>query len=156
MTDRRTTDDRRTTAPNVEALYLRIAADRDRRTADRRIAAPNVEPSASRWRTRAGLVFIVLALGLAGSSDRATARPRACTDDMACWTWPIMGNYSRGIITVGGRYLVVGPCRFQRVALAERIDWRLTPNLRGDALATFAGCRMTRDRARGRGARWRG
>lgn len=157
MIDRRTTADRRSSGADIEALYLRIAADRDRRTTpDRRTTAPDTEPSASRWRARAGLVFIVVVLGLAGSSDRATARPRACADDMSCWTWPILGNYRRGITTVGGRHLTVGPCRFQRIALAERIDWRATPNLRGDALATFAGCRMAADRARGRGARWRG
>lgn len=156
MVDRRLAE-RRATAPDIEALYLRVAAARDRRTTDRRIAAPHVEPAASRWRARAGLVFIVILLGLAGSSDRATAAGSgACAEGMACWTWPLHGNYKRGITTVGERHLVVGPCRYQRIALAERIDWRLTPNLRGDALATFAGCRMTADRARGRSARWRG
>ena len=109
-------------------------------------------------RTYTAVLVAVLLLGLAGASDKASAAPSdtTCYEDMQCWQWPIMGNHKRGIVTIGGRRLVVGPCRFQRIALAERIDWRRSGNLPGDSLAAFAGCRMTHDRATGKGSRWQG
>lgn len=109
-------------------------------------------------RTYAAILAAIVLLGLAGASDRASAASReaTCYEGMQCWQWPIMGNYKRGIVTVGGRHLVVGPCRYQRIRLAERIDHKRTRQLLGDSLAAFAGCRMTRDRATGNGSRWRG
>lgn len=101
-------------------------------------------------RTYAAILAAVLLLGLAGASDRASAASSeaTCYEDMQCWQWPIMGNYKRGIVTVGGRHLVVGPCRYQRIRLAERIDHSRTRHLPGDSLAAFAGCKLTRERLR--------
>ena len=109
-------------------------------------------------RTYAAILAAILLLGLAGASDRASAAPSSatCDEGMQCWQWPIMGNYKRGIVTVAGRRLVVGPCRYQRIRLAERIDHKRTRQLPGDSLAAFAGCRMTHDRATGKGSRWQG
>lgn len=101
-------------------------------------------------RTYVAILVAILLLGLAGASDRASAAPSSatCYEDMQCWQWPIMGNYKRGIVTVGSRRLVVGPCRYQRIRLAERIDHRRTRQLPGDSLAAFAGCKLTRERLR--------
>ena len=107
-------------------------------------------------RTYAVILVAVVLLGLAGASDKASAyygdandvAKYGCLEDMPCFQWPTMGNFRRGIVTVGGRRLVVGPCRFQRIALAERIDWRRSGNLPGDSLAIFAGCKLTRERLR--------
>lgn len=101
-------------------------------------------------RTYTVILVAILLLGLAGASDKASAYygDAGCLEDMPCFQWPTMGNFRRGIVTVGGRRLVVGPCRFQRIALAERIDWRRSGNLPGDSLAAFAGCKLTRERLR--------
>jgi len=63
-----------------------------------------------------------------------------CHEDERCWNWATMGNRSRGIVTTGGRRMVVTPPTFRRLALAGRIDWQRSPHLRGDATARRVGC----------------
>ena len=58
--------------------------------------------------------------------------PIVCQEDAPCFNWRTMGNHKRGIITTGGRYLVVGPKRFERIRWGAHIDWKRTPILNGD------------------------
>lgn len=160
--ERRRGQDRR----NIDALIVAVLDDQAERRRENRREADRTSPSKARRRSRipralvAALAAATAALGASNAQaaygDAADVARYGCLEDMPCFQWPIMGNYRRGIVTVGGRRLVVGPCRFQRIALAERIDYRRTPHLPGDALATFAGCRMTADRAAGHGERWTG
>ena len=133
---------------------MTTAEHRSARRALQRLAGTRAPLGQSRGRkpvrTYAAILVAIVLLGLAGASDKASAASSeaTCYEDMPCFQWPTMGNFRRGIVTVGGRRLVVGPCRFQRIALAERIDWRRSGNLPGDSLAIFAGCKLTRERLR--------
>lgn len=68
---------------------------------------------------------------LQGGAGEPAATRYVCHEDAPCWNWATMGNHRRGVRTVGGRRLVVGPHRF--VAIRAHIDWSRTPALRGDA-----------------------
>lgn len=60
-----------------------------------------------------------------------------CQEDQPCWTWSTMGNRKRLVVTVNGGALVVGPCRFRRLAEAGQL---LPDPLRGDFTALTKGC----------------
>lgn len=70
------------------------------------------------------------------------ARESACMEDAPCWTWPTMGNRRRGIVSMSGARVIVGACRFARMARRGRIDWSRTDRLRGDRYARRQGCRV--------------
>lgn len=83
-----------------------------------------------------------MAAGTAPYVSQATAAPldggagepaaiTYCQEDAPCWNWRSMGNHRRGVFTVGGRRLVVGPRRFD--AIRAHVDWSRTPVLRGDS-----------------------
>ena len=108
----------------------------DQRTHVRRAA--DTPPESGRkatlqaWAAVAGIVLLV---ALAGTSDRASAAQATCHEDEHCWQWPTMGNHRRGVTTIGGRFLIVGPCRFAHIR--PRIDWSRTRHLPRD---WSAGC----------------
>lgn len=79
---------------------------------------------------RATLTATVLAVAVASSP--AVASKPVCHEDAPCWNWRSMGNHERGIVTLAGRRMVVGPVRFDRLNRGYRIDWRATRYLRGD------------------------
>lgn len=72
-----------------------------------------------------------------------------CAEDAPCWTWSTMGNRKRGVVTMHGTPLTVGPCRFARLVRTHvvrfnvRVDghtYRVNDRMRGDALAMKAIC----------------
>lgn len=100
----------------------------------------------------ASLLVIVctLALGaqLAHASTPAStpsvpAQARTCpapTEDSPGWDWTRCGNHRRGVVTVNGTPLVVGPCRFRRLMQDLQLDYRPTDVLKGDRWAYLHGC----------------
>jgi hypothetical protein len=84
----------------------------------------------------------ILCLSLAGlvTAPNADASAPRCQEDAPCWHWPTMGNHKRGIVTMNGTPLVVGPCRFARMMRAGNIDYQPTDYLRGDRWAMRHGC----------------
>lgn len=66
------------------------------------------------------------------TTDGAVARGYCGAEDGAFWNWRSCGNHKRGVITLAGRKLVVGPVRFDRLNRAFRIDWTRSPRLHGD------------------------
>jgi hypothetical protein len=106
---------------NLSTMSERHATAR-REYAERRAQAPRVP--FPRWMA----VVLVLALcgGFAGvvSQARAATPTYACgAEDGAAWQWSRCGNRTRGITTVGGRRLTVGPLRFCRLDRDGRIAW---------------------------------
>lgn len=96
-------------------------------------------------RARVAGVSVVLALATAPYVAQATAAPmttdggigrpyaaRCGPEDGAGWNWRRCGDHQRGVVTIGGRRLVVGPIRFDRLNRAFRIDWTRTLRLYGD------------------------
>lgn len=88
-----------------------------------------------------GYGILFLACGLASASR--------CQEDQHCWNWATMGNHKRGVVTLHGTLLVVGPCRFRRlhaegeVVYTTVMDGKTYPQnqrLRGDAWALAHGC----------------
>lgn len=73
----------------------------------------------------------LLAVALAGAFAAPTGAA-TCQEDAPCWNWRTMGNHTRGVKTVAGRSLVVGPAKFDALNRNRRIDWRSTPRLKGD------------------------
>lgn len=139
-TDRRTGRDRR----DVDALIVAVLDEQaERRAAERREAArAAVLPARKRSRVpRAAVAVLAAGAGLLGGSTDAAAKRGPCLEDQACWTWPTMGNRRRGVYVKGRTAIViVGPCRFQRLVRAHRIDWEGTEVIRGDWWATRHGC----------------
>lgn len=83
---------------------------------------------------------LVCAVLAAGSFAKAAMAADRCVEDMPCWTWSTMGNHKRGVVSDAGRRVVVGPCRFTRMARRGTLD-SSTPHLRGDRWALRHGCR---------------
>lgn len=81
-------------------------------------------------------VAVTAILGLSGGP----ATTNSCTEDMACWSWPRMGNHQRGVFNQHKASVVVGPCRFHRMDRHGRIDWSITEHLHGDRWARKHGC----------------
>lgn len=79
-----------------------------------------------------GLWAMTIAVGALLLTCVTLAYANVCQEDNSCWNWRTMGNHKRGITTTGGRSIVVGPIRFDRLNNAHRIDWKSTPRLRGD------------------------
>lgn len=95
------------------------------------------------------LAIILIAVSAANAADLPRgdltlkgqgAASLACQEDEPCWNWAKMGNHQRGITTVGGRRVIVGPCKFQRFDRQRRIDWTATAHLRGDRAARNRDC----------------
>jgi hypothetical protein len=66
-----------------------------------------------------------------------------CLEDEPCWRWPLMGNGMRGLVSLHGTPLTVGPCRYRRMyARAKRLHmaYLLGPALPGDSWARRHGC----------------
>lgn len=65
-----------------------------------------------------------------------------CHEDEPCWNWATMGNMDRGVfLRHGGDVVrVVDPCRFAYLDHVGRINWELSPRLKGDRLARRHGC----------------
>lgn len=77
--------------------------------------------------TVAVAVVATLALILSAAFGVAAASVHVpCTEGDACWSWPTMGNHKRGVVTVHGTPLVVGPCRFARLYRAHVIRYAIT------------------------------
>src|SRR4051812_24495560 len=89
------------------------------------------------------LVVLTAVTLLMMPSTGAAADP-ACAEDEACWNWAKMGNGQRGVVTVKGKAMVVGTCRFQKLWYAKRIRYRgpgaRIERLKGDAWARRYGC----------------
>lgn len=91
------------------------------------------------------------ALSATGAS--AVSCPATAEDDPA-WDWTRCGNHKRGVVTVHGTPLVVGPCRFQYLFrtghLAYVLRWtdergtrhvdHLLTRMRGDRRALRGDC----------------
>lgn len=75
-------------------------------------------------------VLITVALITLALAPPATSS--TCQEDQPCWNWRTMGNHKRGIVTLAGRRLSVGPARFDAINAGFRIDWQRTPRLKGD------------------------
>lgn len=80
---------------------------------------------------------IVAGLSLSAGMASATAadaaqRPAHCTEDMACWTWPRMGNGRRAVVTMWGTPKVVTCGDMRWLVRHGDLDERSTPWLRGD------------------------
>lgn len=82
------------------------------------------DKSRSKWarrKTRAKKMQRALKVTALSASLVVAAAPahasvaHKCHEDQACFNWVTMGNHMRGVWTTGGRHLVVGPCRFQRL-----------------------------------------
>lgn len=67
-----------------------------------------------------------------GYETRTSHDAIRCAEDDPCWNWRTIGNRLRGVVTVDGRRRVVGGQQFDALDRARRIDWKLTPRLRGD------------------------
>lgn len=103
--------------------------------------------------TLAVLAWVILG---AVYADHAIASPRIahvsashCAEDSACWVWSRMGNRKRGVVTVWGTPLVVGPCRFARLFHTGHLRYGITldgtyypllDQMRGDVWARMHGC----------------
>lgn len=81
-----------------------------------------------------GAIYLALAFAPAAVAAPygATSTAPICMEDRPCWRWRTMGNHRRGVWTIGGRHLVVGPAGFDRLNRAFRIDWTRSVKLRGD------------------------
>jgi hypothetical protein len=81
----------------------------------------------------AGL-FLVLASPTLAAPDSPTKGQTAaeCFEDMPCWRWSEMGNRKRGVTLKSGRVVVVHWGRMIRLDSRCRIDWTVTPRLKGD------------------------
>lgn len=93
------------------------------------------------WALLAGMLAC-LTLACAASAYAAPTRA-TCAEDDPCWSWSTMGNRTRGITSLNGTPLVVGPCRYARMwrrAHALHMARLLGPALRGDAWARRYGC----------------
>jgi hypothetical protein len=108
------------------------------------------------------LALAILALladaALAGSLPRADlaikgqgASAIACAEDEPCWNWATMGNHRRGVVTLEGDPLVVGPCRFQRLwyrgllrysVRFDGVSYPTLDRLRGDGTARRKVCNV--------------
>ena len=86
------------------------------------------------------MVTCTMALG-STLAHAGTPTPAKCTEDMSCWSWSTMGNRSRGIVTMHGTPMVVGPCRFKRLMNGGMIDYRTSDVMRGDRPAMRMRCR---------------
>lgn len=58
-----------------------------------------------------------------------------CAEDNPCWNWTYMGDHRRGI-----QGLIVSPCRFQRLILSGKINYRRSDIMKGDDLAMRINC----------------
>jgi hypothetical protein len=79
---------------------------------------------------RATLTATVLAVAVAGSP--AAASKPVCHEDQKCFQWRTMGNHKRGVTTIDGRRIVVGPFTFDALNRMLLIDWTATRYLRSD------------------------
>ncbi len=91
------------------------------------------------------IVALIVALIVTTDGSEATAMhtrtlPVACHEDEACWNWVTMGNHRRGIMTIGGRRVVVSACAYRRMHTARTIDHRASGHFLGDALALRVRC----------------
>lgn len=95
------------------------------------------------------LVLLVVSV-CALRAELATASERAqCSEDDPCWVWSKMGNRKRGIVTLHGTPMVVGPCKFSRlwrsgdirhVVTVDGVRYATLEKLRGDFWAIEHGC----------------
>jgi len=92
------------------------------------------------------LILSALILSTLVLAPRADAAVTSCGswhevrfEDDPCWNWVSMGNHSRGVVTINGTPLVVGPCRFQRLV---RLGHLAPGNerMRGDFTARHTRC----------------
>lgn len=99
-------------------------------------------------------ILATLLLTLVAATCARAATPTCTTgahevrsEDDPCWTWTKDGNGLRGVVTLHGNSLVVGPCRFARLYRTHRIAYRVRvdgrwyaqmPRLRGDVSALRA------------------
>lgn len=88
------------------------------------------------WSVIIGTLMVLVVVGI---KDVAGASPR-CVEDDPCWSWSTMGNLMRGVVMVGGRVVVVDPCRFAYADHVGNIDWTRTRRLFGDGFARRHGC----------------
>ena len=107
------------------------------------------------------LTFIVAAATLASmvvppdNANAAQKAPSACYngacvrdctthtvvfEDDPCWNWATMGNRKRGVVTVWGTPINVGPCRFAKLRRAHRLTYAPIDHMRGDVWAMRHGC----------------
>lgn len=89
------------------------------------------------------ITLMLVSIGVVGLADIPTQEPRLeitsqrCVEDDPCFTWSTMGNHRRGVRTLDGRKLVVGVCRFKRLAAAGRLAYW---PMRGDIPAIQREC----------------
>lgn len=76
----------------------------------------------------------------------SVADDQPCNEDQPCWVWSQMGNRKRGVGVayhakrgIRIKHLVVGPCRYQLLALNNYLTSD-TPRLKGDSYALNHGC----------------
>jgi len=84
-------------------------------------------------------VFLSMAVGASAAASvplsPVKGQAAACSEDESCWNWATMGNRKRGVVTRHGNPLVVGPCRFARLLVQGRLDYRASDAMRGDLTA---------------------
>jgi hypothetical protein len=91
------------------------------------------------------LAVLAIAVGVMCARTATIASAGSCAEDAPCWVWSTMGNHKRSVATRDGAWhVVVGPCRFARLAHGDYIDWSRTPHLRGDWTARRIGCKHYR------------
>lgn len=71
----------------------------------------------------------------------APASRTVCHEDRPCWIWSRMGNRRRGVVTMRGTPIVVGPCTYARLWRAGSLDrTHRSQRMRGDWWALLHGC----------------
>ena len=91
--------------------------------------------------TSALMLMATCTLALGANLAHAATPSAKCAEDDVCWNWATMGNQRRGIVTMHGTPMVVGPCRFQRLMRAGVVDYRTSDVMRGDRTAMRKRCR---------------
>ncbi len=94
-----------------------------------------MSPRESFWTwvaTRLLLAVSVALLVAALLAVNADAAPAVCHEDAPCWNWRTMGNGTRGVVTLAGRFKVVDGRHFDELRRVKRIDWTRSACLRGD------------------------
>ncbi len=84
------------------------------------------------------------ALALLVTPCGASAADPPCGEGEPCRGWAQAGDGQRQVVTVDGKAMVVGTCRFQKLWYAERIRYggpgARIERLKGDAWARRYGC----------------
>lgn len=86
-------------------------------------------------------LLILLIIGLWISPGSHGHHERVCRESDPCWAWSKMGTYRRAVTLNSGGVLRVGPCKFRRLDIHDRIDWSTTDHEHGDRFAKKNGCK---------------